>query len=269
MSNGTSTSIGVRAAHGDTANAACSSARLSASSPRRDRPRRAGRRGRTAARRGRTAAPSREMRCPARHAGRARLGRRRRSRRATASGSRPSSTSVLTDSCSGQRRRGRCGATRSRSASSASTSAAQSVGAVGRSRRALPTSPASHQRCARGPRHSRRAAAGSAGQTASIVLSRNGFGSPSAGAGAQCSTTPHGLAGGSADRVDDVLELAEEIRRSARLGLGGAPVVTGQQQRVLGAGERHIQQPALLVDAALLEAALVLGDLVRQALSDR
>ena len=46
-------------------------------------------------------------------------------------------------------------------------------------------------------------------------------------------------------------------------------MVTGQQQCVLGAGERHVQQSAFLVDTALIEPALVLGYLVRQAVSDR
>ena len=68
-------------------------------------------------------------------------------------------------------------------------------------------------------------------------------------------------------RLDDVLELAEEIGGATGLGLRGAPMVTRQQQGVLGAGERHVQQPALLVDAALLEAPLVIGDLVGQTLS--
>jgi hypothetical protein len=68
-------------------------------------------------------------------------------------------------------------------------------------------------------------------------------------------------------RLDDVLELAEEIGGATGFGLGGAPMVTRQQQGVLGAGDRHVQQPALLVDAALLEVPFVIGDLVRQALS--
>jgi hypothetical protein len=43
--------------------------------------------------------------------------------------------------------------------------------------------------------------------------------------------------------------------------------MTRQQQGVLGAGDRDVQQPALLVDAALFEAAPVIGDLVGQPLS--
>ena len=43
--------------------------------------------------------------------------------------------------------------------------------------------------------------------------------------------------------------------------------MTGQQQGVLGAGDRDVQQPALLVDAALFEATPVIGDLVGQPLS--
>jgi hypothetical protein len=44
-------------------------------------------------------------------------------------------------------------------------------------------------------------------------------------------------------------------------------VVPRQQQGVLGAGERDVQQPAFLVDAALLEAPFVIGDLAGQPLS--
>ena len=44
-------------------------------------------------------------------------------------------------------------------------------------------------------------------------------------------------------------------------------MVARQQQGVLGAGERHVQQPALLVDAAQLEAPFVFGNLVGQPLS--
>ena len=43
--------------------------------------------------------------------------------------------------------------------------------------------------------------------------------------------------------------------------------MTRQQQRVLAAGDGDVQQPALLVDAALLELSPVRGDLVRQLLS--
>ena len=50
--------------------------------------------------------------------------------------------------------------------------------------------------------------------------------------------------------LDDVLDVAQEIRRPARGGFGGAPVVPGDQQGVLGAGQRDVEQAALLVDAA-------------------
>ncbi len=63
------------------------------------------------------------------------------------------------------------------------------------------------------------------------------------------------------------LSSQQEVRRAARFGAGGAPMVSGQQQRVLGAGERDVQQPALLVDAALVELALVGADAVRQLFS--
>ena len=113
---------GVRAAHGEAANAACSSARPSASSRAScRRPHRAGRRGRIAARRRRSAAPNREMRCPASSM---RVGPRRQpaAQPSAPRRRRPGRASpVLTDSAAGVA--GRCGSTRSRSASSASTSA--------------------------------------------------------------------------------------------------------------------------------------------------
>ncbi len=75
-----------------------------------------------------------------------------------------------------------------------------------------------------------------------------------------------GLAG-SGGLVDDVFELEQEIRRSARLDAGGSPVVAGQQQGVFRTGDRHVQQPALLVEATLIQLAAVCRDCVRQLLS--
>ncbi len=66
--------------------------------------------------------------------------------------------------------------------------------------------------------------------------------------------------------VDDVLDLAEEVRGAARFGLGGAPVVAGHQQGVLGAGDRDVEKPAFLVDASLLELIAVGDDAVGQSL---
>jgi hypothetical protein len=99
-------------------------------------------------------------------------------------------------------------------------------------------------------------ACGVGGASASIGLSRNGFDVPSAGAGAQCSTTPQWIACGFR-LLDDVLELAEEIGRAAGLGFGGAPVVAREQQGVPPARVSAHTAATLLVDAALLEAAFV------------
>ena len=161
---------------------------------------------------------------------------------------------------------GRCGATRSRSASSASTSAAQSSATVGRRvepsrhRAAHQRGPAIHVTAAR-PRR-----IGGPHRLDNLVPQRVRV---TVGRRWRPVFDHAARLAGVGRAVDDLLELAEELRRSPRLGLGGAPVVTRQQQRVLRAGERHVQQPALLVDAALIEPALVLGDLVRQQLSDR
>ena len=204
---------------------------------------------------------------PSKACGSGRLGNRRRSRCATASGSRPSSTSVLTDSCAGSGGTGRSAA-RSRSASSASTSDAHPSSPSASSPLELTRHRLGDQRGA--PAHVV-AAASPPGRRATPPRLRcraTGSVSPSAGAGAHCSTTPQGSPAAS-DSLDDVLELFEELRRAARLGLGRSPVVTGQQQRVLGAGDRHVQQPALLVDATQRETVLVVRDLVRQLSFDR
>ena len=50
--------------------------------------------------------------------------------------------------------------------------------------------------------------------------------------------------------LDDVADLDQEVRRAARGGFGGAPVMPGQQQGVLGAGQRDVEQSAFLVYAA-------------------
>ena len=154
---------------------------------------------------------------------------------------------------------GRC-ERRSRSASSASTSAAHP--STSASPRRVPGAPpamaATDELGAAVDAGAARHPPGRRATMRSITLSRNGFDSPSAGAGAQCSTTPHGVARGRGP-VDHVLDLEQEVRRSARLGLGGTPVMTRQQQRVLGAGERDVQQAALLVDPALIERLRVLG----------
>ena len=141
----------------------------------------------------------------------------------------PSSTRLLTDSAAGSGRPVR-GATRSRSASRASTSAAQSsapsAGALEPSRpsRGAPGPP-------RDPRHRGAPQPDRLAYTASIALSRNGFGSPSAGAGAQSLDHAARLAG-VGRFVDDLLEFAEELRRSpCGFALGGAPVMTRQQKR--------------------------------------
>ena len=180
------------------------------------------------------------------------------------------STSALTDSCGGQRRRAPLRRAASRSASSASTSAAQSVDVVGVRR-------LDARRAAIALAHQRGPAVDVAAPRARRIGGPDRLDHACRATGsahrrqARAPTARRRRTGRrpSADGVDDVLDLAEELRRPARLGLGGAPVVTGQQQRVLGAGERHVQQPALLVDATLIERALVLGDLVGQRLSDR
>ena len=266
MSNGTSTSTGVRAAHGDAANAACSSARRSGvGRPARRRRHRAGRRGRRAARRRRSAAPSRETPVPSKACGSGRSGSRRCSRVDAADGVASDVHKALTDSCGGKATGG-AWSRRSRSASNASTSAASRRDRHHVVGRRLPCAAA---RTSTAPRSTseRRAPNGSAGQDASITLSRNGFGSPSGGAGAQCSMMPHGLA----PAADASMTSLISIRNSdgpRRLGLGGAPLVAGQQQRVFRAGQRHIEQPAFLVDLPLLEVAIVLGRwLVGQLLS--
>ena len=76
-------------------------------------------------------------------------------------------------------------------------------------------------------------ASGSVGQTLRSPCRANGFGSPSAGAGAHVPDDAAGVRPRlccSRTRSDDVLELQREIGRAAGFGLGDAPVMTRQQQ---------------------------------------
>ena len=71
--------------------------------------------------------------------------------------------------------------------------------------------------------------------------------------------------------VDNVLDLQQEVRRAARGGSAGTPVVARQQQGVLGPGQRDVEQSALLVVAAQrqLIAVRVDDDLQCLAVVDR
>ena len=58
----------------------------------------------------------------------------------------------------------------------------------------------------------------------------------------------------------DLEEFLEEHRRPARLLVALGPVVRGHQQLVLGPSQRHVQQPAVLLQATLLDRVLVFGE---------
>ena len=190
MSNGTSTSIGVRAAHGDTANAACSSARPSASARATSRVDRAGQVVEVEEPLGAVEPLHPVVKCGAQQGMRIRAGRQPtaqplRHRVGVAAELHQRADRQL----GGQRRRRPLGrpVPLGQQGVDVGGPAVDVVRVAGQP----PRHRLRHQRGA--TVHVARGVtpAGSAGQTASTALSRNGFGSPSAGAGAQCSTTPH------------------------------------------------------------------------------
>ena len=191
-------------------------------------------------------------------------------------GSAASSTSLLTDSCAGSATTGRSRAA-ARSASSTSTSAAQPSGSVrssgspdGRARR-------SSQRDARGAgiggrrrgvaaaaarsaartssapacTAADRAPSGSTGHSAVTGSAVAGLCAPDSGSSAQCSTRPTPVVA-TASRTS-----CEEHRRLPGPVAGRPPAVPGEQQHPLGPGERHVEQPPLLDQPALVEGLVV------------
>ena len=268
MSNGTSTSIGVRAAHGDTANAACSSA--SSSRPRRQsRVDGAGQVVEVEQPLGAVEPLHPVVKCGAQQGMRVGPGRQPTAQPLRGGVGVAAQFDQAADrqlQRAASRAAGRSAA-RSRSASSASTSAAQPVDVVGRSRPSSPDIACVDQRGAAVHVVAARARRGRRARPLRLRLSRNGFGSPSAGAGAQCSTTPHGSHRRRSDA--SMMSLSSQRKSDGPRGLASeAPQWWPDSSRVSSA--RVSATYSSLRSSSTRRCSrlpLVLGDLVGQPLS--